>query len=480
MLLTLLLFLVVLGPMIFIHEFGHFAVAKLLKIKVEVFSLGFGPRLLGFNYGDTDYRVSAIPLGGYVKMKGETLDEDIEGTGDEFLSRPRWHRFLVLIAGPVMNILSAIAIPAAMAMFMFQSPAYLTQPAVVGSVALGSAAEKAGIQPGDRILQIDGKTNPTWGQVSDSTILRPDQPLSVTVQRNTQQLQLTLTPSRIQFGQEKLGDSGLLQNDLTPMPIQVKAVNPGTPAEAGGLKPGDKIVKFNGQPVVHFHWFKSSVRNFEGKPIELEVDRNGQMVPLHITPRQEPRGDVMVGFAPEPSSVPLTPMITQNKSFPAAFRYAVDENIRVLVLTGDALGQIFTGHRAVKETLAGPLGIAKMSSDTYQSLGVEGLLRLMALLSLNLGVFNLLPIPVLDGGHIFIIFLETLFGWVGLQITNGFKEKMMQTGAVLLFLLMGYVIYIDVARLFTERSATKATTKPAAVDTSPPPATPTPTPAPGK
>lgn len=480
MLLTLLLFLVVLGPMIFIHEFGHFAVAKLLKIKVEVFSLGFGPRLLGFNYGDTDYRVSAIPLGGYVKMKGETLDEEIEGTGDEFLSRPKWHRFLVLIAGPVMNILSAIAIPAAMAMFMFQSPAYLTQPAVVGSIAQGSAAEKAGFQPGDKILQIDSKANPTWSQVLDSTFLHPDQPLAVTVQRNNQQLHLTLTPSPIQLGQEKIGDSGLIQNDLTPMPIQVKVVNPGTPAETGGLKPGDKIVKFNGQPVVHFQWFKSSVRNFESKPIQLEVERNGQITSLQVTPRQEAKGEVIIGFAPEPASVPVTPMITQNKSFAAAFRYAVDENIRILVLTGDALGQIFTGHRAVKETLAGPLGIAKMSSDTYQSFGVEGLLRLMALLSLNLGVFNLLPIPVLDGGHIFIIFLETLFGWVGLQITNGFKEKMMQTGAVLLFLLMGYVIYIDVARLFTDRPAPKATAKPAAVEPAPPPPAPSPANAPNK
>src|SRR5271163_3498748 len=179
---------VVLGFMILIHEFGHYAVAKLLGVRVEVFSIGFGKRLLGFKRGDTDYRISAIPLGGYVKMSGENPMDERTGDPAEFLSHPRWHRFIIAIAGPTMNIMLAIGLLAGVYMVHFEYPAYLDQPAVIGWVEQDSPAAKLGLQAGDRITRIENIQNPTWEQVEPRVEMNPNQPVSVSVQRADQTL----------------------------------------------------------------------------------------------------------------------------------------------------------------------------------------------------------------------------------------------------------------------------------------------------
>lgn len=447
--------------MIFIHELGHFLFAKLFKIKVEVFSLGFGPRLLGFKWGDTDYRVSAVPLGGYVKMKGENLDEEIENTGDEFLAKPKWQRLLVLFAGPLFNIVTAIIIPAILAMFFFRVPVYRTEPAVVGSVAQSSAAAQAGIQAGDRIVKFDNKDNPTWHDVEVKTEINPERPLSVILDRDGQRVEVTLTPRVRYVGREKIGFSGLLPK-LKEEPVVVGQVVAGSPAEKGGLRADDKIVALNNETVKNFDWLRESMQNLDGQEIVMTVERGNEKVDLRVTPKRESDGAVRVGFGPKPGTVTPIAVINSRKPFGEALQYSINRNLEILILTKEAIGQIFTGERKAKDALAGPISIAAISGQAYQQGGIESLLNLIAILSLNLGVFNLLPIPVLDGGHIFMILLEGLLGLVGYRLSLNIKEKMMQFGLVMLVLLMGFVIINDITKYFIKPAPTPpAKTQPA-------------------
>src|ERR1700741_1950176 len=188
---------VILGFMILIHEFGHYAVAKLLGVRVEQFAIGFGKRLVGFRKGETDYRINAIPLGGYVKMSGENPMDQRTDDPREFMNHSRWHRFLIAIAGPAMNILLAIFLLTVVYMVHYEYPVYLDKPAVVQGVRKDSPAARAGIQAGDRIVKIDGIENPTWEQVQPREWLSPNQPLTVTLQRGNQTFEKTLVPRAV-------------------------------------------------------------------------------------------------------------------------------------------------------------------------------------------------------------------------------------------------------------------------------------------
>lgn len=201
----IVVFALVLGAMIVIHEFGHFIVAKFFGIRVEVFSVGFGKRLWGIRKGDTDYRISLIPLGGYVKMAGENLDESVTGASYEFMSKPKWQRLCVAVAGPVMNIMTALAIPAALVMIHYEMPAYFMSPAVVNAVEPGSPAASAGIQRGDLIAKIGDKENPTWRDVNDRVLISPDQDLPIAVKNGDTTKHLVLRPSLNKFENEKIG-----------------------------------------------------------------------------------------------------------------------------------------------------------------------------------------------------------------------------------------------------------------------------------
>jgi len=462
-------FLFVLGVLIFIHEFGHFAVAKLFGVRVETFSLGFGPRLFGFKYGDTDYRISGIPLGGYVKMKGENLDEKLDYTGDEFLAKPKWQRFLILFAGPWMNIVLAVAIPMFLAMYFYQEARHYSEPAIVGSVAQGSAAAKAGIQPGDKVIKLDSLENPTWRQLELKITNNADIELKVTLERNGQQIQTAITPKSSLIERQKIGNSGLWPQ-LKEESVLVERVIDGSPAKQAGLQEGDKIVKLNEETVKNYYWLQDSLQNFEGKETLLSVERGGQTVELKMLPRRENDGKVRVGFAPSQEFITPPPMVSGQKTIAEAFKMSLAKNYEVMVLTKEALTQIFTGQRKAGDALAGPIQIAAISGKMYETGGMESLFNLMALLSLNLGIFNLFPIPVLDGGHIFILIIEGLLGLGGLKLSLGIKEKMMQAGFVMLLLLMGFVIINDVSKFFTKGSSAKPAASKPAVAPAPPPA----------
>ncbi|HSB11661.1 MAG TPA: RIP metalloprotease RseP [Blastocatellia bacterium] len=446
---TLFYFVIVLGAMIVVHEFGHFIVAKFFGIRVDVFSVGFGKRLWGVRKGDTDYRISLIPLGGYVKMAGENLDEQRTGAPYEFMSKPKWQRLCVAFAGPAMNIVAALAIPAAIAMAHHEVPAYLDKPPVIMAVEPNSPAEQAGLQPGDLIVKINGIANPTWQDVEDYVAVSPDQDLPITMSRNGETKHVNLHVAARRFDTEKIGFSGLKAADER---ITVREVNEGSPAANAGLKPGDNIIAVNGRRVEQSEYGQveiiREIRASEGKPLTLTVRRDEGTVDIQASPRMD-EGEIRLGFT---QSITGREMVNQRLSLFAAIKYSVDENIRVVQLTKTALAQVFVGKRSARDTLTGPVGIAQIVGQAAQEGSVQ-VFRLMAILSLNLGIFNLLPIPVLDGGLIFMLILESALGVFGMTLSLRIKERMMQAGLVMLMLLMGFVIFNDISKRFPGRSS---------------------------
>ena len=425
--------------MIVIHEFGHFIVAKMLGIAVETFSVGFGPRLFGFRIGDTDYRFSAIPLGGYVKFRGENLEllqGKSEGSIDEFLSHPKWKRLLVAVAGPVFNIITALLIPTAAIMIGFQDDIYNSQQVVIGEVTPGSTAEQSGLQKGDRIIAFADKKNPTWAYWRDRVITNLGEDIPLTVDRNGQIINLKLRPRVETRGKEQIGVV-----DLEPhlSYIGVARVEKNTPADLAGLKVGDKITAINGAPVTGWHQFRRVIQ--EGHEVTLNVQRGQETLTIKGEPQK--RGEQYVlGF-----DRVFETKLMKTDSLASAVRYGWDSNIRVLRFTGEIFQQIFSGRRSMRDSLSGPIGIAQYTVSAYEIWGWAGVIELMGLLSLNLGILNLLPIPVLDGGVILLIFIEGILGLVGMTLTMNFRERFQQVGFVLVLLLMGFVIVNDSARL---------------------------------
>ena len=440
-LLYILAFIFILGSAVVLHEFGHFIVAKLFKIRVETFSVGFGPRLFGKKWGHTDYRVSAIPLGGYVKLGGDESNAPLEGAGAENIPpeemynlRPRWQRIMVALAGPIMNILTALAIPFAAA-FMYGVPA--TPSPVVYYVEPNGAAEKAGLQPADRIISFNGTENPNWDAITGDALLSPGHALPVVVNRNGSEVALTITPTtRVDDGDE----AGTLDfiPDYGGLPVVVVEVAPNSPAAALGLKENDRFITIGGQEVRSAGQVTEFVRTHDAQPIAMTVERDGQKVQLTADER---RIEHRLGFKVK-ELLPLSAATVGS-----AGKYAYNQNIQILRLTGKALGQVFTGKRSVRNTLSGPLGIYQATQKSIERLGWDGVFGMLGFLSLNLGIFNLLPIPVLDGGAIFLLLIEGLLALIGLSISTAVRDRIQQVGFVMVLLLMVFVISNDFLKL---------------------------------
>jgi regulator of sigma E protease len=440
-LIYLLAFIFILGSAVVLHEFGHFIVAKLFKIRVETFSVGFGPRLFGRKWGHTDYRVSAIPLGGYVKLGGDESNAPLEGASAEDIPeeemynlRPRWQRIAVALAGPIMNILTAMAIPFAAA-FMYGVPA--TPSPVVYYVEPGLAAEQAGLKPGDRIVSFNGNDDPTWDAITGDALLSPGRPLPIVVNRNGSEVSLTITPTTHIENGDAAGTLDFVP-DYGGLPVVVGAVTPESPAAAAGLKEGDRFNTIGGEEVRSSAQVTEYVRTHPGK-IAMSVQRDGQTVQLTADERRI-NGDKL-GFGVS-ERYPL-----HAATIPSAAKYAYEQNIQILSLTGKALGQVFTGQRSVRNTLSGPIGIYQATQKSIERLGWDGAFGMLGFLSLNLGIFNLLPIPVLDGGAIFLLLIEGLLALIGLSISTAVRERIQQVGFVMVLLLMVFVLSNDFLKL---------------------------------
>ena len=439
----ILAFVFILGSAVILHEFGHFIVAKLLGIRVETFSVGFGKRIWGRRWGTTDYRLSLIPLGGYVKLGGDESNAGLEDGGAEdipererFDLRPRWQKFCVGIAGPVMNILTALAVPLGLAMIVGVA---VMPPPVVKAVAPDSAAERAGVQPGDRIVSFNGDENKDWDQIQGDALLSPDQPLPLEVERAGQRVRLTITPTRHVEGGEAIGRLGILP-DYGDVPVVVTSVEKGSPADEAGIRLGDRVAEIGGEPVTSAEQVRQYIRSHTGEPIRMRLEAGGEAREIVAQTRKLSDGTERLGFGPS-EAAPV-----KRVGLGAALGYAVGRNLEMLRLTGKALGQVFSGQRSVRDTFAGPIGIANASKRAAEEAGWEGVFIMLGFLSLNLGIFNLLPIPVLDGGMIFMLFLEGGLALVGMKLSMTMRERIQQVGFVFLLLLMGFVIINDVTK----------------------------------
>ena len=426
---TLLAFLFVLGVLVFVHELGHFLAARRLGVRVLTFSLGFGPKILKVQRGDTEYCVSIIPLGGYVKMAGETPDDPRTGRPDEFMSKTKWERFQILIMGPVMNIVLAVVVMAVVLAQGAEVPVYQDQPPVVGAVGPGSPAEEAGILPGDLILDVAGRPVDTWEDLFIAVGTRPDRDVAVTLRREGQTRSVTVRP--VPETRYEIGSIGVMP-DINPI---VTGVIAGEPAESAGLLAGDVVLAVNGERMVTRTQLVEAISRNGDREIELTIEREGREQLVLATPEQ--RGDRgMLGIYVGEPTRSFTPGPFE------AIQLSVERNIEFSGLIFRTLGGLFVGEVSPRQ-LMGPVAIAQLSGESAEA-GWIALFTLMASISLNLGLLNLLPIPVLDGGHILIIALE---GVARRDFSMAVKETMLLAGFVLLMMLMVTVIYNDLTRV---------------------------------
>ena len=426
---TLLAFLFVLGVLIFVHELGHFLAARRLGVRVLTFSLGFGPKILKITRGETEYCISIIPLGGYVKMAGENPEDSRTGSPDEFLSRTKWERFQILIAGAAMNIILAVVVMAVVLAQGAEVPAYQDEPPVVGAVLPDSPAERVGIRAGDRILTVAGDTIDTWERLYLAIGTRPSRDVAVTLLRAGQTESVTVHP--IPQSRFEVGDIGVLP-DVSP---SVRSVNSGAPAERAGLKPGDVVYAVNERRVIFARQLSEAISGSPGKPVDLTLKRGGQELHVSVTPElQGDRG--LIGIAISEATKPFHPSPIE------AVTLSVKRNIEFSGLIFRTLGGLFVGQTSLRQ-LQGPVAIAQLSGESAAA-GWVALFTLMASISLNLGLLNLMPIPALDGGHILIMALE---GVARRDFSMAVKEKMLLAGFVLLMMLMVTVIYNDLMRI---------------------------------
>ncbi|MBZ5558901.1 MAG: RIP metalloprotease RseP [Acidobacteriia bacterium] len=429
---TLLAFLFVLGVLVFVHELGHFLAAKRVGIRVLKFQLGFNPTVLSFRRGDTEYGVGALPLGGYVKMAGENPDDERTGQADEFLSKSKWQRFQVLIMGPTMNILLAFVLTAIVLFQGVEKGAYEDQPPVVGVVAAGSPAARADVRSGDRIVSVQDHAVGTWEQFFVAIGSRPNREVTLVLLRDGQELSRKVTTVQLAgAGRLEIGDIGVLPN-VHP---HLRSITPGDPGDKSGLKAGDVIVATDGQPVT-FHWqLRETIAKHPDQTITLSVLRDGvaRSIPVAVGKH----GTVgWLGVIPVDDNVTIKPGVAQ------AIGMSAQRNVEYGGLIFQTLWGLLTRETSPRQ-LMGPVAIAQLSGESAQ-LGWMSLFSLMAMISLNLGILNLLPIPVLDGGHIFIMGLE---GLVRRDFSIRVKEKMLLAGLVVLMMLMVTVIYNDLTRI---------------------------------
>ena len=428
--------LVLIGVMINIHEMGHYWVARYFDVKVEAFSFGFGPRLFGFRRGETDFRFSLIPFGGYVKMAGEqAADGATAADPRSLLAKPRWQRLLIALAGPMMNVALAVGLLTGLYMVSFPKLSHADEEAVIGDVLPDSPAAKAGIQAGDRIVKLDSERDPTWEDVKLKEAVSAYQSVRVTVERNGRRFETAVTPTLSErsgvgsAGWDKRGEVELYSVDLD------------MPAGKAGLKSGDVVVAVNGQPIDSVNKLHNITENSGGKPIQIEYEREGRRSTASVTPvfdKKDGPARWMIGVGPG-----LKPHYANTRlSLPAALNESLSENAKGATMIGKFL-QGMVQRRMSAKNLTGPIGMIQLSGDAARE-GPSAFLGLMSMVSLNLAIFNLLPIPILDGGLILMLLVEMV---MHRDLSLTVKEAVFKVGFVFIMLIVAFVLYNDISRI---------------------------------
>jgi regulator of sigma E protease len=462
-LVSLVSFVVALGILVLVHEFGHFLAAKLCGVRVEQFSIGFPPRLFGIKIGDTDYCISATPLGGYVKMTGESMPgENLSLTGADaetvaaqkvdpgaLTSHPRWQRIIIGLAGPFANFLLALGLMAGFYMLHNEVPLYEDQAIQLDWVMPGSTAANAGLMAGDTVVNFDGQENPTWEQVFEHSMLNLQSEnishsVPVAVQRGGQRVALTLpltdgsngskTPD---FALDKIGLLPVIQ----PGPVQVSTVLDNSPASQAGIQAGDLFLSVDGHAFHGVPTIIAYLQSRKGAPLMVELSRAGKTSTIAVQPRLDPGPDGSawrIGFngAPPPSRVEQMPF---GKAIKASVKFNRENSLLIL----EVLKRVLTNKMSVS-TLSGPIGIAQQTGMAAEMPGWEPKFRVMSAISVNLGILNLLPFPILDGGMILFLLIESV---IRRDVNMAVKERVYQVAFVLILVFFAYIMFNDISKL---------------------------------
>jgi len=435
----------VLGVMVLIHEWGHFIVARMCGVRVDVFSIGFGPRLFGWKKGPTDYRVSALPLGGYVRMAGQDLsevdsgDKPPTGAPDELMSKPRWQRALISFAGPAVNLVFPIFLLTGLfTMVGVPYPSYLNEAVHVTGLPPNSDSAPSPLKPGDTVLSINGIATPNWEQaflalkqVGPGATVKMEVEDSGTRQTIEVPIKDKSDPSRI-FG-------------YVPIRPIIDQVAQGAPADRAGLQEGDVITAVNGNHIDYWEQFQQLTRSSNGQPMALDLLRKGVPVHLVVTPEKGAAGTgenvYQIGIGPRDETA------YKHVSFSESVKIAGAETIDTITQTVDVVGKLFSGRVSIKQ-LQGPVGISHMAGQAVRK-GPPYVVTLMVVISINLGILNLLPIPILDGGNILLLAIE---GIMRRDLSLSFKERFVQVGLVFLLVIFAIVMYNDILRRIASHS----------------------------
>ncbi len=435
----------VLGVMVLIHEWGHFVVARICGVRVDVFSIGFGPRLFGWKKGPTDYRVSALPLGGYVRMAGQDMS-DVDagekpptGAPDELMSRPRWQRALISFAGPAVNLVFPIFLLTGLFTFVgIPYSAYIDAPVKIAGLPASQAVTADSLKVGDTVIGVNGVPTPSWEQAFRTLKqATAGQPIKLDVENAGARRTIEVTPKDQAFPEKVLG--------YVPIRPTLDQIAPGTPADKAGLREGDTITGINGNKIQYWDQFVEAVQNSGGQPISLDLERKGQTIHTTVTPKKD--------IAESGENVYQIGVLRADET--AYKRVSFSEGVRVasastwdtIYRTVEVVGKLLSGRVSIKQ-LQGPVEISHQAGQAVRK-GALNVIFLMELISINLGILNLLPIPILDGGNILLLAIE---GIMRRDLSLSFKERFVQVGLVFLLVIFAIVMYNDILRRLTSHS----------------------------
>ncbi len=436
---TIIAGILMLGVLVFVHELGHFLVAKMCGVKVLKFSLGFGPKLVSRQRGETEYQICVIPLGGYVQMLGEGAGEDGEDaelTPEEekrsFAKKPVSNRLAIVLAGPVMNLVLPLLILPISYLIGVQLPSYFDEPACVGYVVPDTAAQRAGFLAGDCITDVNNLPVSSWSNTNKVFVGQAGVPLQFKIERNNHTQTLTVPAENNSL--EGMQALGLLPRQ----DARIGGLAPDMPAMKAGLKENDLILSVAGVPVASWYDLKSIVQKSGEVAIPVVVDRGGDQVSIELVPeRREEGGDLLLGIAPLQSS--------QFKRF--TFGDAIVEGAHrtweLIELTVVFVQKLFTGNVSTKN-IGGPITVVQIAGQAAQT-DIAAIISVLAFISIQLGILNLLPIPILDGGHILFYAIELI---IRRPLSVRAREMAQQIGMAMLLMLMVLAFYNDIMRLW--------------------------------